>query len=95
MVLFLVLISAIILGIGGVRMLRTSKFTQEVEGYVVDPEHTFEIEMATQISELRQTYKGRKKSRAFLRELDRLHAEYHQKAVSHGWLHPFHSALQT
>jgi hypothetical protein len=95
MILFLVLISAIIVGIGSIKMLSIREFTQEVEGYIVDTDHTFEIEMATQISELLQTHEGRKQSRGFLRELDRLHAQYHEQALHHGWLRPFNSPLPT
>lgn len=92
---FLILLAAAIyFGIGGVKMLHIKEFTQEVEGYVVDPEHTFEIEMAAQINKLRQTHQERKQSRAFLQELDRLHARYHERALRHGWLRPFNTPLQ-
>jgi hypothetical protein len=90
-----VLISAIVVGIGGVRMLHIREFTQEVKDHVIDPEHTFEVEMATQINKLQPTYEGRKQSRGFLRELDRLHAQYHEQALHHGWLRPFNSPLPT
>jgi hypothetical protein len=51
--------------------------------------------MATQINKLQPTHEGRKQSRGFLRELDRLHAQYHEQALHHGWLRPFNSPLPT
>jgi hypothetical protein len=68
-------------------MLREKSFSKETSCYVVDPDHTFESEMAAQLVQVKSSYRN-KKSRAFRNALQELYDEYHQLALQNGWLKP-------
>jgi hypothetical protein len=66
-------------------LLREKLFSQEVPCYLVDPNHTFEFEMAAQIIDLKMKHPNTK-SYAFRKAMSALHAEYHELALQNGWL---------
>jgi hypothetical protein len=52
--IFALIIVTILVTIVTIRLMRAKTFTQSAVGHIVNPEHTFELEMLTEIAELQQ-----------------------------------------